>query len=130
VNVELGRREREFKRLKVTKVGKVTWVIEVNIDETKCMVSYEVQSAGLSRNIEIGISSFESVGQFKYLGTSRTEENSIQEEMKSRLMSGNACYQSMQNILPSTFLSKNIKINNTKLKFCLFCMGVKHGRSH
>jgi hypothetical protein len=37
-------------------------------------------------------------------------QNSIQEESKSRLKSGNACYQSVQNILSSGFLSKNTKI--------------------
>jgi len=38
------------------------------------------------------------------------EQNSIQEEIKSRLKSGNACYHSVQNFLSSSLLSKNIKI--------------------
>ena len=37
-------------------------------------------------------------------------QNSIQEEFKSRLKSGNACYHSVQNLLSSSLLSKNIKI--------------------
>jgi len=37
-------------------------------------------------------------------------QNSIREEMKSRLKSGSACYHSVQNILSSSFLSKNKKI--------------------
>ena len=37
-------------------------------------------------------------------------QNSIQEEIKSRLKSGNACYHSVQNLLSSSLLSKNIKI--------------------
>jgi len=36
--------------------------------------------------------------------------NSIQEEIKSRLKSGNACYHSVQNILSSSLLFKNLKI--------------------
>jgi hypothetical protein len=36
--------------------------------------------------------------------------NSIQEEIKSRLKSGTACYYSVQNLLSSSLLSKNIKI--------------------
>jgi hypothetical protein len=36
-------------------------------------------------------------------------QNSIQEEMKCRLMSGNACYPMVQNLSSSSFLSKNIK---------------------
>jgi len=34
--------------------------------------------------------------EFKYLGTTLTNQNSIQEEIKSRLKSGNACYYSVQ----------------------------------
>ena len=48
--------------------------------------------------------------EFKYLGTTLTNHNSIQEEIKSRLKSGNACYYSVQNILSSRLLSKNLKI--------------------
>jgi hypothetical protein len=37
-------------------------------------------------------------------------QNSIQEEIKNRLKSGNASYHSVQNLLSSDLLSKNIKI--------------------
>jgi len=50
------------------------------------------------------------VEEFKYLGTIITNQNPIQEESKSRLKSGNACYYSVQNLLPSSLLSKNLKI--------------------
>jgi hypothetical protein len=50
------------------------------------------------------------VSQFKYLGTTVTNQNLIQEEIKRRLNSGNACYHSVQNRLPSLPLSKNLKI--------------------
>ena len=52
-------------------------------------------------------SSFETVEEI-YLGTILTNQNSIQEEIKSRLKSGNACYRSVQNLLSSSLLSKNI----------------------
>jgi len=48
--------------------------------------------------------------QFKYFGTTLTHQNSIQEEIKSRLKSGTACCHSVQNLLSSSLLSKNIKI--------------------
>ena len=48
--------------------------------------------------------------EFKYLGTTLTNQNSIEEEIKNRLKSGNACYLSMQNLLSSIFLFKNINI--------------------
>jgi hypothetical protein len=39
-----------------------------------------------------------------------TKQNSIQEEMKRRLSSGNACYHSVQSLLSSHLLSKNVKM--------------------
>jgi len=53
---------------------------------------------------------FERVEGFKYLGTILTIQNSIREEIKSRLRSGNACYHSVQNLLSSRLLSKKLKI--------------------
>jgi len=47
------------------------------------------------------------VEQFIYLGTTIMNKNSIQEEIKSRLKSGNVCYQAVQNLLSSSLLSKN-----------------------
>jgi len=46
----------------------------------------------------------------QYLGTTLTNQNSIQEEIKSSLKAENACYNSVQNLLSSSLLSKNIKI--------------------
>jgi hypothetical protein len=39
-----------------------------------------------------------------------TNQNSIQAEIKSRLKLGNTCYYSVQNLLSSRLLSKNLKI--------------------
>ena len=55
-------------------------------------------------------SAFGRVEEFKYLGTNLKDQNSIQEEIKSRLKSGNACHHSVQNLLSSSLLSKNLKI--------------------
>jgi hypothetical protein len=65
---------------------------------------------GRSHNIKTDNSSFAWVGQFEYLGSKLTNQNSTQEEIKSRLKSENISYYSVQNLLPSTLLSKNIKI--------------------
>jgi hypothetical protein len=61
-------------------------------------------------NIQTCNKPFETVKQFKYLGKTLTNKNSIHEEIKSRLKSGNTCYYSVQNLLPSSLLSKSVKI--------------------
>jgi hypothetical protein len=86
------------------------------------------QNAGQNREIKIGNRSLENVSQFKYLGTTVTNKNVIPEEIRRRLNSGNAYYHSVQNLLSSRLLSKNMKVRIYKTKFCLwFYMGVKHG---
>ena len=40
----------------------------------------------------------ESVDEFRYLGTILTNQNSLQDEIKSRLTSGNSCYLLVQNL--------------------------------
>jgi len=60
--------------------------------------------------MKIDNSSIERVEEFKYLGTTLTSTNSIQEEIKSLLKLGNACYYSVQKLLPSSLLSKKLKI--------------------
>jgi len=60
--------------------------------------------------VRIDNSTFERVEDFKYLGTTLTNQNPIPKEIKSRLRSGNACYYSVQNLLPSRLLSKNLEI--------------------
>jgi hypothetical protein len=64
------------------------------------------QNAGQNRDIKMAKRSFENVSQFKYLGMTVTSQNLIQEELKRRLNSGNACYHSVQNHLSSHLLSK------------------------
>ena len=81
----------------------------MNADKTKYMIMYGDQN-GPSHSMKIGNSSFERVEDFKYLGTTLTNQSCIQEGIKSRLKSGNACYHSVQNLLSSSWLSKNSKI--------------------
>jgi hypothetical protein len=49
---------------------------------------------------------FEMGKEFRYFGTTLINQNSVQEEIKSKLKSGNACYHSVQNLLSSSLLSK------------------------
>jgi len=68
------------------------------------------QNAGRSHSMKTDSSSFERVEQIKYLGTNLKDQNSIQEEIKNRLKSGDACCHSVQNLLSSSLLSKNTKL--------------------
>jgi hypothetical protein len=81
------------------------------------------QNAGHNGNIHIGNKSFETVEYFKYLVTTLTDKNSIHEEIKSRLKSGNACDHSERNLLSSSLLSKNgnIKIYRTIILPVVLC---------
>ena len=58
------------------------------------------QNAGRSYSMKIDNNSIERVEEFKYLGTTLTNKNYIQEEI-------NACYYSVQNLLSSSLLSKS-----------------------
>jgi hypothetical protein len=73
------------------------------------MVMTRDQYAGQSHNMEIDNRSFGMEEEFKYLETNLTNQNSILEEIKSRLKSGNACYHSVHILLSSSLLSKNSK---------------------
>jgi hypothetical protein len=84
--------------------------LEINTEKTKYMLLPCHQNAGQNRNIKIANRLLEIVSQFKCLGATVTNQNLIQDEIKVRLNSGNACYHSVQNLLSSGPLSKNIKI--------------------
>ena len=78
--------------------------------QNQYMVMSGEQTAGLSHTVKFDNSSIESVEEFRYFGNDVNKSNSIHEEIKSRLKLGNACYLSVQNLLSSSLLSKNLKI--------------------
>ena len=75
---------------------------EVNANKTKYMIMSRDQNAGQIHNIKIDNISYERVEEFKYLGTTLMHLNSIQEEFRSKLKSGNVCYHSVQNLSSSS----------------------------
>jgi hypothetical protein len=74
------------------------------------MVMSRERNAGRGDSVKIDNSSIERVEEFKYLGTISTNQNYVQEEIKSRQKSGNCCYHSVQNILSSSLLYRNVEI--------------------
>jgi len=84
--------------------------LEVCADKTKYMVMSRDQNAERIHSVRMDNSTFERVEEFKYLGTTLTNLNAIREEFKKRLRSGNTCYYSVQKLLSSRLLSKNLKI--------------------
>jgi hypothetical protein len=89
--------------------------LEVNPDKTKCILISRCQRAGQKHTIKIASRSFEGVAKFRYLGTTMTDQNCMNEEIKNRLNSGNACYLSAQSLLCSHLLSRNVKVKINKI---------------
>ena len=88
------------------------------------MVISREQIAEQSHSIKTDNSSFERMEGFKYLGTTLTNQNSIQEEIEIRLKPGNACYHSVQNILSSSLLYKSL---NFKIYRIIILFAVLYG---
>jgi hypothetical protein len=74
------------------------------------MVMSRDQNAGRSHNMKTDNRYLESVEQLTYLGKPYQIKILVRKKLKSRLKSGNACYHSVQNLLSSSSLAKNIKI--------------------
>jgi hypothetical protein len=69
--------------------------LEINVEKTKYMLLSRQQNVGQNRDTKIANRSFENMSQFKYLETTVTNQNLIQEEIKRSLNSGNAFYHSV-----------------------------------
>ncbi|KAJ4450362.1 hypothetical protein ANN_01783 [Periplaneta americana] len=84
--------------------------LEVNPEKTKYMIMSRDQNIVRNGNIKIGDLSFEEVEKFKYHGATVTNINDTREEIKRRINMGNACYYSVEKLLSSSLLSKNLEI--------------------
>ncbi|KAJ4433063.1 hypothetical protein ANN_15320 [Periplaneta americana] len=84
--------------------------LEVNPEKTKYMIMSRDQDIVRNGTTKIGDLSFEEVEKFKYLGATVKNINHTREEIKRRINMGNACYCSVEKLLSSSLLSKNLKV--------------------
>jgi hypothetical protein len=77
---------------------------EINAEKTKYMIMSRHPNSGHNQNIGLTNERFESAAKFKYLGTTLTNQNGINDEIKSRLNSVNPGYYSDQNPLSSRLI--------------------------
>jgi hypothetical protein len=82
------------------------------------------QNSDQNCDIKIANRSFENVSPFKYFGMTVINQILIQEEIKRRLNSGNACYHSVQNHLFSHLLPKNVEIRIYKTTHVVLPVGL------
>jgi hypothetical protein len=88
--------------------------LEMNPEKTKYMLMSHSQKIRQKHCIKIANRSYEDVTEFKYFGTTLTDQNCMHEEIKSRLNLGNACYHLVQSLLSSHLLSRNLKFKMHK----------------
>ncbi|KAJ4442174.1 hypothetical protein ANN_12040 [Periplaneta americana] len=96
--------------------------LEVNPEKTKYMIMSRDQNIVRNGNIKIGDLPFEEVEKFKYLGATVTNINDTREEIKHRINMGNACYYSVEKLLSSSLLSKNLKVRIYKTVILLILL--------
>ena len=121
VNILGGKKDAETLAAATKEIG-----LEVNAHKTKYMTVFRDQNVGRIHSMKMDNSSIERVEEFKYIGTTLTNQNSIQDETECRLELWNACYYSMQNLLSSSLLSKTLKI---KIYRTIILPDVLYGRN-
>jgi hypothetical protein len=84
--------------------------METNPEKTKYILVSLCQKTEQRHITKIANRSFEDVAKFTNLGTTLTDQHCMHEEIKSKLHSENACCHSVQSLLSSRLLSRNINV--------------------
>jgi nucleosome binding factor SPN SPT16 subunit len=92
---------------------------KLNAETTKCMFMSRHQTTRQNHYIKVADKSFGNVAKFKCLGTAVTNLNSIHEEIKCRINSGDACDHAVQNRLSCCLLFKMYRLKKQNYNFTL-----------
>jgi hypothetical protein len=84
--------------------------LEVNPEKTKYVLMSRSQKIRQKHSKKMANRSLEDVAKSKYLEKTTTDQTCMHEVIKSRLISGNACYHSVHSLLSSRLLSRNLKV--------------------
>jgi hypothetical protein len=84
--------------------------LEVKLEKINYMLMSRSQKIGQKHCTKIANRLFEYVAKFKYHRTTLTDQNYMHEEIKSRINLGIACYYSVQSLLFSRLLSRNLTV--------------------
>jgi hypothetical protein len=79
--------------------------VYVNVTLSECRTKRGIKTANRSS---------EDAAKFKMSGNNTNRSNCLQEEIKGRLNSGTACYHSVQSLLSSHLLSRNVRLEYMK----------------
>lgn len=85
--------------------------LAINKEKTKVMAVTPGIPTSLGNNLDMGNHNLEVVQSFKYLGSTVTEQNEEEIEIKNRIMQANRAYFSLSTILKSKVASKHTKCN-------------------
>jgi hypothetical protein len=84
--------------------------LKVKPEKTMYMLMSHYHKSRQKHSIKTENGSFQDVVKFNYLRTTLTDQNCVNEKIKTKLHSGNNCYHSVHRLLSSHLLSRNIKI--------------------
>ena len=84
--------------------------LAINQNKTKYMRHSRTQINGKDMELEIEGMKIEEVSKTRYLGTTVTKDNLIEEEIKERIAAGNRAYFANQKIFQSKLISKKTKM--------------------
>ncbi|KAI5714830.1 hypothetical protein M8J77_006182 [Diaphorina citri] len=106
----IGKSEDEIKEMLTVMINTIKpFGLEVNFEKTKYMIFSREENTN-TQTLNIGRHNLERVENFKYLGSTLREDNTIEAEILSRINSGNRARFALKKMLSSKLLTWTSKI--------------------